>query len=157
MGVGQTIGNRQEHPVLLEQVLRHRAQASCAAVQRRKVVAILAMNIIAIQAERAAAAGVHGHDHHAVAQFHPTGLRDFDDFTGRFMAPQRIIGAGGESLVFGAHWRGVDFDDDPVVLRSRRCDSCDAGLLFSRYGDLFHSCSLMRPIQLLSDGAQSVF
>jgi len=142
---------------LLEQILRHRTQARHAAVQRGKINGVLTMNIFAVKAERAAAAGVHGHNHHAVPNFDPARLRHLDHFAGRFMAPKRVSRSGGESLVFGAHRRGMDFDDDPVILRFRRLNADDASLLFSAYGDLFHRRPVSPPPLNIDASAQSVF
>jgi len=78
-------------------------------------------------------------------------------FAGRFMAPKRVSRSGGESLVFGAHRRGMDFDDDPVILRFRRLNADDASLLFSAYGDLFHRRPVSPPLLNIDASAQSVF
>ena len=78
---------------------------------------MLAVDVVARQAELAGAAARERLNHDPVADLHPPGLADLDDLARRLVAELVRRRAFDEGLVLGAHRRRVHLDDRPLALR----------------------------------------
>jgi hypothetical protein len=64
--------------------------------------------------------GILGHDHNPITHLDAPWLRHFHYFARRLVAVVRRLATGHKVLVFGAHGRRMNFDNDPVLLRMGR-------------------------------------
>ena len=99
---------------------------------------VLAVNIIANQAERALPTGVHGHDGDAIANRHPARLRHLNDHASRFVPDGRRIVARRESFELRAHGRGQDLDHHPVIVGAGLLKRLDRRPLHAADRNLLH-------------------
>ena len=135
---GHVIRHGQEQPVLLDDVLRVGGRAGLGARELERGYSVLAVDVVARDAEVALAAGVLRHDDDAVADLDRARAADLD-YLARRLVPERVLGvAGAVGVVLGAHGRGEYLHDRELVagVRLRLLD--DGALALARDLDRLH-------------------
>ena len=117
--IRDVIGDARQEPIRFQEVLRVGGLALGAAGERVEIIRVLAVDVVAGHAQRALAARILRHHHHAIADLDPAGLRDRHDFADGLMPEELRLVAGLVHLVLGAHGGDHDLDQRPVFLRLR--------------------------------------
>ena len=111
-------GMQRQQPVWLEHILRKRAAAVARAVNALEIQVVLAVDVVAGQAQRAFAARKLRQHHHPVAHLHPARLRHRHHFARALVARVEQFAARQKRLVFRAQRRGLPPSPAPTALEA---------------------------------------